>query len=130
MSDRILVITPPDDILLQGIRILHVELTEEQSSIISAALLNTTLPHTIVNYVWKMGNPVSWLLDKISKSDIVIFNADVPPNGTDIIIGWVSAQPNSYYFGDLRDLHLANDHAIYSVEDVSNLLEKIGKKYD
>ncbi len=129
MSDRILVITPPDDTLLQGIRIMHVGLTEEQSSIISTALLQTELPNTIINYVWQMGNRVDWLLDKISKSDLVIFNADGPADpGRDVIIGWTAAQPQSYYFGNLKDLHLANDHAIYSVDDVLNLLEKIGKK--
>ena len=49
MSDRILVVTPPDDTLLQGIRIVHVELTEEHSAIVSNALMHTTLPHTIIN---------------------------------------------------------------------------------
>ncbi len=131
MTDRILVVTPPDDILLDGIRISHVNLNEEQSNIVSAALLNSTLPHTIINYVWKMGNPVDWLLDKIAKSDLVIFNADGPVDpGRDVIIGWTAAQPRSYYFGNLKDLHQANDRAIYSVEELTTLLEKIGKKND
>lgn len=130
MTDRILVVTPPDDTLLQGIRITHVQLTEEQSSIISSALLQTKLPHTIINYVWKMGNRVDWLLDKVTKSDIIIFNADVPPNGTDIIIGWVAAQHNSYYFGNLKDLHMANDRAIYNVDDISILLENISNNHE
>ncbi len=131
MTDRILVVTPPDDILLDGIRISHVNLNEEQSNIVSAALLNSTLPHTIINYVWNMGNPVEWLLDKIAKSDLVIFNADGPVDpGKDVIIGWTAAQPQSYYFGNLKDLHLANDRAIYSVDELTTLLEKIGKKHD
>lgn len=130
MSDQILVITPPDDTLLQGIRILHVELTEEQSSLVSAALLQSALPHTLINYVWKMGNPVPWLLDKIPKCDIILFNADVPPNGTDIIIGWTAAQPQSYYFGNLKDLHLANNRAIYSTNQLLTLLEKVSNNYE
>lgn len=130
MSDRILIVTPPDDTLLQGIRILHVELSDEQSSIVSTALLESKLPHTLINYVWKMGNRVDWLLDKIPKCDIILFNAEVPPNGTDIIIGWTAAQPQSYYFGNLKDLHLANDRAIYCVEDISTLLERISKNYE
>ena len=130
MSDRILIVTPPDDTLLQGIRILHVELSDEQSSIVSTALLESKLPHTLINYVWKMGNRVDWLLDKIPKCDIILFNAEVPPNGADIIIGWTAAQPQSYYFGNLKDLHLANDRAIYSVEDISTLLERISKNYE
>ena len=130
MSDRILIVTPPDDTLLQGIRILHVELTDEQSSTVSSALMESNLHHTIINYVWKMGNRVDWLLDKIPKCDLIIFNADVPPNGTDIIIGWVAAQPQSVYFGNLKDLHMANDRAIYSTEDILTLLERVSKYYE
>jgi hypothetical protein len=51
MTDRILVVTPPDDTLLQGIRIAHINLSPEQSQTISSALFQTTLPHTIINYV-------------------------------------------------------------------------------
>ena len=131
MTDKILIVTDPDDTLLQGIRILHVELTEEQSSIVSSALLNCTLPHTIINYGWKIGNPVDYLLDKITKSDLVIFNASVPNNGAiELLIGWTAAQHNSYYFGTLKDLHRANDRAIYSVEDVLILLEKVARQYE
>jgi len=131
MSDRILVVTAPDDTLLQGIRIMHVGLSEEQSSIVSTALMQTKLPHTIINYVWNMGNPVTWLLDKITKSDIVIFNANGPVDpGRDVIIGWTAAQPQSYYFGNLKDLHMANDRAIYSVDDILNLLEKVSKNHE
>ncbi len=131
MSDRILVVTAPDDTLLQGIRIMHVGLNEEQSSIVSNALMQSTLPHTIINYVWGMGNPVDWLLDKITKSDIIIFNANGPVDpGRDVIIGWTAAQPQSYYFGNLKDLHMANDRAIYSVDDILNLLEKVSKNHE
>lgn len=131
MSDRILIVTPPDDTLLQGIRITHVCLTDEQSSAVSSALMQTKLPHNIINYVWNIGNRVDWLLDKIAKSDLVIFNADGPSDpAKDIIIGWTAAQPQSYYFGNLKDLHMANDNAIYSTEDVLNLLEKISKNYE
>lgn len=131
MSDRILIVTSPDDTLLQGIRILHVELTEEQNSIVSKALLQCTLPHTLVNYTWKMGEPISWLLDKIPKCDLIIFNADTHPDGaTEIIIGWVAAQHSSYYFGNLRDLHIANDRVIFNDSDINNLLETISKRYE
>lgn len=131
MTDRILIATPPDDTLIQGIRITHVHLSEEQNSIVSEALLQSKIPYTIINYSWKMGNRVDWLLDKISKSDLVIFNAQAENNGAiELIIGWVAAQPQSYYFGTLKDLHLVNDHAIYSVEDILTLLEKIAKNYE
>jgi len=129
MSDKIIVVTPPDDTLLDGIRILHVGLTESQSQIVSSALMNSTIQNTIVNYVWKMGDSVAWLLDKIVKCDFIIFNADVPNNGAiELILGYISAQPNSYYFGTLRDLHLANNRVIFNSDDINNLLESITRK--
>jgi hypothetical protein len=121
MSDKILVVTPPDDTLLNGIRILHVELTEEQSQIASSALINSNTQHTIINYVWKMGDSVEWLIDKITKSNFILFNANSDAN--DLIIGYIAAQPNSYYFGTLRDLNLVNNSVIYNADQIINLLE-------
>lgn len=127
MSDKILIVTSPDDILLQGIRILNVELNNEQSSMVSQALLKSQQQQNLINYVWKMGDPVTWLLDKIPKSDIIIFNAAVSANGAiELILGYIAAQPQSYYFGPLRDLHHVNDHAIYTSDDLLLLLENIG----
>lgn len=131
MTDKILIVTPPDDTVLQGIRVLLIELTEDQRSMVSVALLNTNLPHNIINYMWKMGDRVDWLLDKMPKCDLILFNAGAQSNGAiEIILGYAAAQPQSYYFGNLKDLHLANDRAIYSVDELTTLLEKIGKKND
>lgn len=129
MTDRVLLITPPDDILISGIRITLVHLDEQQSQIISESLLSANLKNDVITFVWKMGDPVSWLLDKIAKSDLVIFNPEgkVDP-GREIIIGWTAAQPQSYYFGNLRDLSLANDRVIYNKEDILKLLEKADNK--
>ena len=127
MSDKILVVTPPDDILLQGIRIAHVDLTDEQGFFVSSSLLNIDMPDTIINYVWKSGNPTDWLMDKLIKSDLIIFNAD---STNQTLVGWLAAQRNSYYFGNLKDLHLVNNRAIYSINDISTLLEKISKHYE
>lgn len=131
MTDRILIVTPPDDILLQGIRILNVNLNEEQNSIVSHALMQTNLPHNIINYTWKMGNRVDWLLDKTSKSDLILFNTinQNSDSGLNLILGWISAQPQSYYFGILKDLNIVNDRVIYESERIINLLEKVSKKY-
>lgn len=127
MSDKILVATPPDDTLLQGIRVAHVDLTEEQSMIVSNALFLPTFQTPIINYVWKVGDPTNWLLDKLLKSDIILFNADCT---NQILVGWIAARSNSHYFGILKDLYVANDRAIYTTEEVSTLLEKISKYYE
>lgn len=127
MNDRILVVTYPDDTLLQGIRIAHIDLTEEQSSIVSSGLLNCNVGDNVINYVWKLNEPTDWLLDKLLKSDIIFFNAD---SSNQTLVGWLTAQRNSYYFGNLKDLRPVNDRTIYTVDYVSTLVEKISKNYE
>lgn len=126
MTDRILIVTAPDDILQSGIRIAHINLTEEQRQIVSQALMHSTLPHTIINYVWSWGDSKQWLFDKIPKADLVLFNADVDSSAA-MITGWICADPRSYYFGDLRDLNIINDRVLYTSDDISKLLEKMSK---
>jgi hypothetical protein len=127
MTDKILVVTDPDDTPVQGIRIVHIDLTQEQRSIVSAALVQNVLMHSVINYVWNINEPVEWLVDKIIKSDLVIFNAD---SANELIVGWSAAHRKSYYFGTLKDLNNINNRAIYSVEDISILLEKIARQYE
>lgn len=128
MTNKILIVTSPDDVALDGIRILAVNLTQEQGQIVSNALLQfDNFNITVTNYVWKTGNDPSWLIDKKFKSDIIIFNAD-DTNGT--IVGYMAAQTKSYYFGTLKDLQLANNRTIYSVDDILLLLEKIVKTHE
>lgn len=126
MSDKIILVTPPDDILIDGVRVLLVNLTPDQSQIISTSLLRLeNLTYPLIVYTWKSSEDYNWLLDKKHKSNLIIFNAD--DISTELIIGYMSAQPNSYYFGNLKDLHRVNKNAIYSAEDVLTLLEKTVK---
>ena len=131
MTDKILLVTAPDDSPIDGIRVLLVELTSDQSQIVSNALLTADTRYSIITYAWKMGDSVEWLLDKKIKSDIIIFNADATPNGAiELIIGYIAAQPNSYYFGNLKSLAKANDSAIYTTDQILSLLEKAKNHYD
>ena len=128
MTDKILVITAPDDILQSGIRIAHINLTQPQSQSISQALMQSTLPHTVINYVWNQGDSKLWLFDKIPKTDLILFNADCDIESS-MLIGWLSADPRSYYFGDLRDLNIVNDRVLYNSDDILKLLEKTSKPH-
>jgi hypothetical protein len=131
MTDKILVVTAPDDSLIDGIRVLLVELSNDQSLVVSNALLTADTKYSIITYAWKMGDSIEWLLDKKSKSDIIIFNADAAANGAiELIIGYIAAQPNSYYFGNLKSLVLANDSAIYTADHILSLLERAKNYYD
>jgi hypothetical protein len=128
MTEKILVVTAPDDTLLQGIRIAHVNLTHDQSQLVSQALMQSQLSNTIINYVWNIGNDIEWFIDKIYKSDLVIFDAEHP--GAELIHGWLAAHPQSYYFGNLRDLHLVNDRAILHSDQLITILETVSKHYE
>lgn len=123
MTDRITIVTTPDDILIDGIRILLVDLTDDQSSCVSTALTQSNVMKDVIVY---LSNNIDWdwIIDKKQKSDLIIFNAE---SENCILVGYLSAQPNSHYFGTLKDLYRANNRAIYTTEDIIFLLENISK---
>jgi hypothetical protein len=126
MSNKVLLVTPPDDVLLDGIRILLVDLVPEQQQIISDALTQLDSIPNVILYVWNSTNDINWLLDKKSKSDAIIFNAD---SENDVIIGYMAAQSNSHYFGTLKILSMVNKSTIYDTDQVLIILENKIKQY-
>lgn len=120
MTEQVLIITEPDDTLLDGYRILLTDLTSEQSQVVSQSLLNIKLSNTVILYSWNSTDSINWLLDKKLKCDLLLFNAD---SNNDILIGYLSAQRNSYYFGNLKLLSGANNSRLYAQEDCERLLE-------
>jgi len=131
MTNSVIVVTPPDDTLLDGVRIALVDLAPDQTQIISDSLKEINNNNRVILYYWKMGNPVDWLLNIKPKADLIIFNADAQANGAiELIIGYMAAQSNSYYFGTLRDLNKVNDSVIYSKEDLKELLLTTLENYE
>lgn len=126
MSDKVIIVTPPDDIPVDGLRILLVDLTPDQTNIISQSLTRLETIPTTITYVWNTSNDISWLLDKKHKSFLIFFNAD---SENDAIIGYMAAQANSYYFGNLKSLSQVNQNAIYDTEQIFNLMENIIQQY-
>jgi hypothetical protein len=122
MTDQVLIVTDPDDTVLDGYRILLVDLTIEQSQAVSLSLLNISLPSRIVLYSWNSNDNIEWLLDKKVKCNTVLFNAD---SHNDLLVGYLSAHPNSYYFGQLRLLAGANNSRIYGQEDCQSTLDYV-----
>lgn len=126
MTNKVILVTEPDDILQDGLRILLVNLTNEQTQIISDALTSFTSLPTIILYVWNTSE-TSWLFDKKPKSNLIIFNAE---STNEIIIGYMAAQKNSAYFGNLKDLSSINPQGIYNIDDCKNLLLNAIEKYE
>jgi len=126
MSDKVIIVTPPDDIQVDGLRILLVDLTPDQTNVISQSLTRLETIPTTITYVWNTSNDISWLLDKKHKSFLIFFNAD---SENDAIIGYMAAQVNSYYFGNLKSLSQVNQNAIYDTEQIFNLMENVIQQY-
>lgn len=126
MNDKILLVTAPDDVVEDAFRVLLVDLTVEQNSFISSVLAEIESINKLVFYIWN-DDAVSWLIDKKLKSNMVIFNAESDRQN---IVGYISAQPNSYYLGTLRDLNIINSSALIDRELLIKTLENEIGKYE
>jgi hypothetical protein len=121
MNDKIIAVTPPDDVLQDGGRLLLVDLTEDQMSVVSKAMGQIEEFNRIVLYIWTPQHDVEWLLDKKHKSDLIIFNAD---SFDQTLIGYLAAQPNSCYFGVLKSISNVNDYVINDSTQLIDILER------
>ena len=127
MKNQITLVSPPDDVLHDGLRFILVDLYPDQTQLISEALLAIEEVPPSVLYVWRTGDPVNGLLDKKFKSACIIFNADTENH---LISGYLAAQSNSYYMGNLKELGAANKRAIYDIEALKDVFNHYFKKYE
>lgn len=121
MTSSVVLVTPPDDTTADGFRLLLVDLDVVQTKIISDCLLQLNSRAMVITYLWDHNShDASWLLDKKLKSDLIIFNA---ASANQLIVGYMSAQRNSHYFGPLKTLATVNARTIYASEDCGFLLK-------
>jgi hypothetical protein len=124
MNDTVSIVTYPDDIQTDALRVLTYDLTPEQSQLISNTLQNLDLPNTVI-YVAKTGDDPQWVVDKKHKCVIVILNANSEDQTT---AGYLLAQPNCYYFGSSK-LSVANSKEILEQQHINNIMEKAINSY-
>jgi hypothetical protein len=127
MTDRVLVVTHPDDVLDDGVRLLLVDLTQEQLQTVSNVLTRLTADTAIITYIWNPQISTDWLLDKKHKSQWIIYNAE---SNDQAIVGYLTAQRNSSYFGTPRSLKGVNKSAILSIDQCQNIIETAVGKYE
>ena len=127
MTDKVLLVTSPDDTVVDAVRLLLVDLSPEHTKLISDALGTFTAVPNIVVYMWKMGDPIDWLFDKKQKSQAIIFNADCY---NELIIGYLAAQSKSYYFGTLKTLQKVNNNAIYNTDECISIINNLLMRYE
>ena len=125
MTAEVLLVTNPDDVLCDGYRILAVDLNLDQSTILSDSLLSSSCEEKIILYSWNSRDNLEWLIDKKHKSHLVIFNAE---SENQTLVGYLSAQKNSHYFGTLKTLGPICKNDIYSYDGCFNLLKTYFEK--
>ena len=126
MNSKVVLVTDPDDVAYDGVRLLLVNLTADQTQLLSTALSKINNLPMVVLYIWNNSSS-DWLFDKKHKSQHIIFNAE---HENELIIGYMSAQRNSSYFGILKNLAKVNTKAIYSIDDCIKLLETVIGTYE
>ena len=119
MTGKVLVVTPPDDVMLDGFRLLLVDLDADQTKTVSDSLLKISSDTLVITYLWNTNDSIDWLLDKKIKSNLIIFNAN---SQNELIVGYMAAQKKSHYFGTLKSLASVNAKAIYASEDCESLI--------
>ena len=126
MNSKVVLVTDPDDVAYDGVRLLLVNLTADQTQLLSTALSKINNLPMVVLYIWNNSSS-DWLFDKKHKSQHIIFNAE---HENELITGYMSAQRNSSYFGILKNLAKVNTKAIYSIDDCIKLLETVIGTYE
>lgn len=126
MNSKVILVTDPDDVAYDGVRLLLVNLTADQTQLLSTALSKINNLPMVVLYIWNNSSS-DWLFDKKHKSQHIIFNAE---HENQLITGYMSAQRNSSYFGILKNLAKVNTKAIYSIDDCIKLLETVIGTYE
>jgi hypothetical protein len=122
-----IIITPPDDVLLDCVRLLCIDLDHNQSQLVSSSITDIDYTGTVGIYIWNSSDPIEWLLDKKSKADIILFNAE---STNEIIVGYMAAQKNAYYFGNLKLLAAASGKNIYGKYDLDKLVKEVLENYE
>lgn len=126
MKDKVVLVTYPDDVLDDAVRILLVDLTEDQSTIVSQSLTEIKSLPLVVAYSWRVGDSVDWLIDKTHKSQLIIFNAD----SDDLtLVGYYAGKLNSFYFGDIGQMKIVNRSEIFDVVQTKEILKHTFRKY-
>jgi hypothetical protein len=126
MSDKITLVTFPDDTYSEGLRILLYDLNQDQYSLFSQCMLNYENFPSLIVYSSDHFIDITWTIDKLYKSDLIIFNAESENHK---MVGYLSSKINSYYFGNLGDLSLVNSSVIFDVYQLEDILKRRFEKY-
>jgi hypothetical protein len=117
---QIKIITSPDDVYDNCVRLLCVDLNKEQTEFISNTLKK--IENDCAVYIWTTDDDAEWLFDKVFKSDVIILNCESEHQD---IVGWIMGFKKTKYLGNPKKLKIINKNAIYSEQDILQSLGEI-----
>jgi hypothetical protein len=121
MTDKITIVTYPDDYLENGKRLLLIDLEMPQKEMISRAMLSVDTQDNLICYVYHSTEDIAWAVDKSLKSQLIVVNAN---SHNQTLVGYLLAKSNCYYLGDLKGLNNIIDRVIYDSDQFVNILTK------
>ena len=121
MSSKIFVITDPDDVEYDALRIVAVDLAPEQSHSLSEVLKTIQIDKDINLYVYSNSDDVAWLIDKSNKADYIFAN---PQSDDQQIVGYIASKRQSHFFGETKITKSLNKTPILCQEQITETLRK------
>jgi len=120
--NKVFLVTAPDDVTYDSIKIICVGLSEAQREIVSQTLQRFNEIPTTVVYVWNNGDSHEWLFDKKQKCDLILFNAE---NNDKSVVGYFAAHKNAYYFGEIGIYSQVTNRIIHDTDQCHELIKEI-----
>jgi len=121
VDQKIIVVTEPDDYLESGFRLLLVDLNQDQTQNFTKPLLDIGETVPVICYYWGQEHSQEWLLDKIVKSDLIIYNAE---SDFRELVGFLKANKKAYSVGNDRFFPSYNHRIINSYSQITNIILK------
>lgn len=121
MNERILIVTPPSDVVEDHTAVLTVGLNNEQTVFISDCLKSVENDDLTV-YLWQENDPRDWLFDKIKKSHLIVLNAEM---NDQTLVGYIVANKKTVYLGNLLSIDFLQQKTLNSKQAFLQVLDQL-----
>jgi len=119
VNRKISLITAPDDVEFDAVRILAVSLTPEQSNALSDVLKFLEVDKDINLYVYNEKDDVYWLVDKAHKADVIFINGLMENQK---IAGYLASKRQSCFFQDSHLNTALNNTIVHAKEQIEQAI--------
>ena len=114
-------ITDPDDVEYDALRIVAVDLAPDQSHSLSEVLKTIQIDKDINLYVYSNSDDIAWLIDKSIKADYIFAN---PQSDDQHLVGYIASKRQSHFFGETKITKALNKKSVLSQDHIVEILRK------